>query len=673
MATVVLLELAGYVGLLLWGTNMVTTGVQRSFGTALRAWLEHSLQQRWRAFIAGVSLTALLQSSTATGLMVTAFTANGFIGLEPALAVVLGANVGTTLVAQILSFDAGLVAPPLILGGVLTFRGFQDDRIRNSGRIAVGVGLMVMALSGMVHQLALIERAPMLARLLGALANEPILALCVSGLLTWCCHSSVAVVLLVVSLARTHVVTPTDALALVLGANVGAALPPLLEGGSPIARRLPLGNLLIRTVGCVTVLPLLPVYVALLGHLDSTPSRLVVNFHTAFNLALAILFIGPLRWLARLLVVLLPEPPRPEDAGRPVYLEPCALETASVALANAAREALRMGDMVEVMLRGASEVFRQNDRRRAVGVSQSDRSVDRLGGAIRGYLADLGNARSLDDEKDCARVQEILSAVINLEHVGDIVANNLMEFAVNRIKRGRSFSGDERDIIASMHAAILGSLRVGLAVFLAGDHAEATRLVARKVLLRAFEARATALHVRLLREAAVSVRAEEGDRVGMVAEEGGQFLRIVRDLRRIHSLIAALAYPILDKARGLPSRTGSRRHSLDSGKAAGDPVATWRGLIEKGPGDQWLHLPPTCLVDSLILSEHQHLVPGPTVHMVESFGSALPPCQPPPLLANLNGWHIEVPKMLRVIRSAQDLSDDEIKAILAMERPRYRH
>jgi len=224
MATMVLLELAGYVGLLLWGTRMVTTGVQRGFGAALRVWLEHNLQQRWRAFIAGVGLTALLQSSTATSLMATAFTVDGLIGLGPALVVTLGANVGTTLVTQILSFDAGLVAPPLILTGVLTFRWFQDDRIRNAGRIAIGIGLMLMALSGMVHQLAPIERAPMLAGLLGALANEPILAVAVAALLTWCCHSSVAVILLVVSLATTHVVGSTSALALVLGANIGGTL-----------------------------------------------------------------------------------------------------------------------------------------------------------------------------------------------------------------------------------------------------------------------------------------------------------------------------------------------------------------------------------------------------------------------------------------------------------------
>jgi phosphate:Na+ symporter len=152
--TFVLIELAGHVGLLLWGTHMVTTGVQRGFGADLRRWLGRNLQQRWRAFLVGLGVTALLQSSTATGLMATSFTVAGLIGLAPALVVMLGANVGTTLITQILSFEVAPIAPPLILAGVLIFRWSDDDRLKNLGRIAIGLGLMLMALAGLVHVLA---------------------------------------------------------------------------------------------------------------------------------------------------------------------------------------------------------------------------------------------------------------------------------------------------------------------------------------------------------------------------------------------------------------------------------------------------------------------------------------------------------------------------------------
>jgi phosphate:Na+ symporter len=545
--TLVLLELAGYVGLLLWGTHMVTSGVQRGFGAELRGWLGHNLQQRWRAFLVGVGVTAVLQSSTATGLMATSFTVSGLIALGPALAVMLGANVGTTLITQVLSFNIGAIAPPLVLVGVLTFRWSDDDRMKNLGRVAIGLGLMLMALGGLVHALSPIETAPALTTVLGALGNEPLLSILVAGILTWGCHSSVAVVLLVVSLAATHVIAPTPALAMVLGANIGGTLPALLEAGSPVARRLPLGNAVVRLVGCAIALPLLPVCVHLLARLDPAPARMVVNFHTVFNLGLAGIFILPTERLARLLIRVLPDPPKPADPAAPLYLEPTALDAATIALTNASRETLRMADMVDAMLRGALEVLRQGDRRRASDISRAGRSVERLGGAIRSYLADLGNEQPLDDEQEGARAQEILSAVINLEHVSNIVANSLMEFGVKRLRRSKPFSVAEIEVIAAMHAELLDSLRLAVAIFLNGDRREATRLVARKSSLRRMETQATALHVQELRDAAVSGSVGSGDRLGFVVEESGLFLRIVSDLRRVHSHLATFAYPVLDK------------------------------------------------------------------------------------------------------------------------------
>jgi phosphate:Na+ symporter len=546
--TLILVELAGYVGLLLWGTHMVTSGVQRGFGAELRVWLGQNLQQRWRAFLVGVGVTAALQSSTATGLMATSFTVAGLIGLAPGLAVMLGANVGSTLITQILSVNIGPIAPPLILAGVLTFRWSDDDRVKNLGRVAIGLGLMLMALGGLVHALGPIEHAPALKTILDALGNEPVLAMLIAAILTWGCHSSVAVVLLIVSLAATHVIAPAPSLALVLGANIGGTLPALIEAGSPVARRLPLGNAIVRLVGCAIALPLLPVCVAFLTRLDATPARLVVNFHTAFNLGLAALFILPTGRIAQFLIRVLPDPPKPADPGAPLYLESAALDAASVALTNASRETLRMADMVDAMLRGALEVLNQGDRRRAADISRAGRTVERLGGAIRGYLADLGNEQPLDDEQEGARGQEILSAVINLEHISNLVATSLMEFAVKKIRRGKPFSVEEIDVIAAMHAELLDSLRLAVAIFLNGDARDATRLVVRKAALRRMETQATALHVRQLRDAAGGAHAGDGDKLAVVAEESGLFLRIVSDLRRVHSHIATFAYSVLNRS-----------------------------------------------------------------------------------------------------------------------------
>ncbi len=580
--TLSLIELAGHVGLLLWGTHMVGTGVQRGFGTVLRRWLGRNLGHRFRAFLTGLGVTALLQSSTATGLLATSFTATGVIGLAPALAVMLGANVGTALLTQVLFFNVALLGPPLVLVGVLLFRWAGGSRAKNVGRIGIGLGLMLMALAGLVHTLGPLENTPLLRSVMGALAGDPILATVVAAALTWACHSSIAIVLLVATFAATHVVEPTGALALVLGANLGGALPALVDASTSVARRLPLGNLLVRTVGVVLALPFLPAITHALELAGPAPGRLVVNFHLAFNVALAVVFLGSVRGLAQLLTRWLPEPPAPADPGRPVYLDVAALDSATVALANAARETLRMADMVDSMLRDALEVLRHSDRTRAEAVAAQNRCVDQLGGAIRRYLADVGDEQTLDHQREGARGQDILSAVINLEHVADIVANSLVEFAVRSVKRGRALTVEELETVAAMHGELLESLRLALAVFLQAEPRDAKRLAARKGQFREFEASATALSVRLLRSAAAASRLADSDAVEPLVEESGLFLRTVRDLRRIHSHLASFAYPILHRPRAR-GRRATRRGVLEAG-AVNPPAASRPMELPKSTG-----------------------------------------------------------------------------------------
>lgn len=569
--TRVLIDLAGLVGLLLWGTHMVSTGVQRGFGTALRRALERNLGHRWLAFLTGVGVTTLLQSSTATGLMAMSFAAAGVIALAPALAVMLGANVGTALVTQVLSFNVGLVAAPLLLAGVLTFRWSAGSRVKNVGRAAIGLGLMIMALTGLQHTLAPVESTPLLRSILESLSGDPVFAVLIASLLTWACHSSVAIVLLVSSLAGSHLLGATGTLALVCGANLGGAMPALVHASTPVARRLPLGNLLVRLTGVAVVLPWLPEVVRLLHHVTPSDARLAVDFHVAFNLALALAFLPSVKRLAGLLIRLLPDPPQPTDPGRPLYLESAALDSATVALANATRETLRMADMVEGMLKTSLEVFRTQDRERAAGVSATDRAIGQLGAAIRGYLVAIGSEQTLDDAREGARLQDILSAVINVEHVSDIVANSLMEFAVKQQKRGQALSTEELEAIAMMHAELFESLRLAMTIFLRADQADAQRLVQRKARLREMEAETTALAVQRLRDATLASRTAGPEGTPATPDESG-VLRVVRDLRRIHSHLASFAYPVLYRTRigvhGQSRAATSKRMRTRAGKAA---------------------------------------------------------------------------------------------------------
>ncbi len=308
MGSIVLLDLMGGVALLLWGLHMVLSGVLRAFGPDLRRFLGKALRNRFTAFGAGLALTAVMQSSTATGLMTASLAADGVVSLAPALAIMLGANVGTTLIVQVLSCNISAAAPVLFVIGLITFRAGGQSLTRALGRIAIGLGLTLLALHILVDTLAPAEQAPAVQALLGSITNDPILCIVITAALTWAAHSSVAVVLLVMSLAFSHFVTAEAALALVLGANLGSAINPLLEGGvrgDPASRRLPLGNLINRLVGILIALPFLPLLARELTALQPDAAKMTAEFHMLFNVrwrrfssARSMPWLGPLMFCA---------------------------------------------------------------------------------------------------------------------------------------------------------------------------------------------------------------------------------------------------------------------------------------------------------------------------------------------------------------------------------------
>jgi len=543
MGTLVLLDLMGGVALLLWGLHMVQSGTMRAFGPDLRRLLSKALLNRFAAFGAGAGLTALLQSSTATGLMTASFAAEGVVGLVPALAIMLGANVGTTLIVQVLSFNIAAVAPVLFVIGLVAFRAGAQSRIKDLGRVAIGLGLMLLALHILIDSLAPAEDAPAVRALLRSITGEPVLCIVIAAALTWAAHSSVATVLLIMSLAYSSFVTPAAAMALVLGANLGSAINPLFEGGrraDPASYRLPAGNLLNRLAGVVLFTPFLPMIAAKFPEVQPDMAKMTAEFHIAFNLALAIIFMPLLDPLAWLLSKMFTARTQVGDPSAPRYLDDNELETPALALADAARETLRMGDTVEVMLREVMGALMSNNRTTVVEVSRMDNIVDRLDEAIKLYVTKLTRG-SLDD-REGRRAMEIISFAINLEHVGDIIDKNLCEVAGKKIKRKLQFSTEGATELAAFHKRVLESLKIALAVFMSGDVAQARKLIAEKAELRNAALGAADRHLERLREG----RPE-------TLETTSLHLDVLRDLKRIHSHICTVAYPVLEAAGEMPA------------------------------------------------------------------------------------------------------------------------
>jgi phosphate:Na+ symporter len=495
-------------------------------------------------------------------LITSSFTAEGLVSLVPALAIMLGANVGTTLIVQVLSFNIAAAAPVLFILGLVAFRGGARSRIKDLGRVSIGLGLMLLALHILLDTLAPAENAPGVRVIMNAITGDPVLCILIGAAVTWAVHSSVATILLIMSLAYAHFITPYAALALVLGANLGSAINPVFEGArrdNPASYRLPLGNLFNRLIGVLLVAPLLRPIAETLQTWQPDLAKLTAEFHIAFNVATAIVFIGLLDPMARALEKWLPPRLADLDPTRPRYLDESALETPSLALADAARETLHMGDIVEVMLRQVMAAMMTNDRSLVDQVSRMDNSVDGLDEAIKLYLTKL--TRGSLDEREGHRAMEIISFAINLEHIGDIIDKNLSELAAKKIKRRFQFSPEGAEELSAFHKRTTDSLRIAFGVFMSGDVGEARKLLADKALLRSAELAATERHLDRLREG----RPE-------TIETTSLHLDVLRDLRRIHSHICSVAYPVLDAAGELPAMA-----------AAVDPITLAGTIADPSP------------------------------------------------------------------------------------------
>ncbi|MES1201124.1 MAG: Na/Pi cotransporter family protein [Pseudomonadota bacterium] len=542
------MDLAGYVALLLWGVRMVQTGVQRALGQRLHTVLGAALADRWRAFLGGLGVTALLQSSTATALMVGGFAAQGLVGLTPALAVMLGANVGTALIVQALSFDTTAVAPLFVLAGFASFQ-WAGAPWRDLGRVLIGLGLVLFALHQFVDVMRLAAAAPLMREAISQLASHIVFFTVIGTALAWAAHSSIAVVLLTMSFAAQGVLPIETGFALVLGANLGAAINPVLEsakGRDRTAQRLLVGNLINRGFGVWAALTAFPFLASAFAHIEPAPARVLADFHMAFNVALAVLFFPWLNAYAKLLERLLPTRADTADLAAPLYLDKSALDTPILALGAAAREALRMADVLETMLRGARAAFEKADRQEIGQIRRTDDVLDKLNRAIKTYIVSI-DLTALGGQ-DRRRLNAVLSFAMHVEQAGDAIDKGLMALLAKGVKRELSFSSDSQTNIAMAIDRLIENLRAAASVFVSGDEAAARMLVQQKEAFRGIETEATEAHF-------AQVRAGRQDAI----ETSALYLDVLRDLKRINAhLVEAAAYPIL-KAAGdlLPNRLRS--------------------------------------------------------------------------------------------------------------------
>ncbi|MFO1244913.1 MAG: Na/Pi cotransporter family protein [Ramlibacter sp.] len=540
-----LLNLLAAIALLVWGTHLVRTGILRVFGANLRDVLAHSISNRYTAALSGIGVTALVQSSTATALIVSAFVGQGLVTLPLALAVMLGADVGTSLMAVVFSFDLSWLSPLFIFIGVVLFISRQSTSVGRFGRILIGLGLMLLALRLVTASTEILTQSPAVKALLGTLTSDLLLEITMGAVLAVVSYSSLAIVLLTATLAASGVIPLDVALGLVLGANLGSGLLAVLTTmkSTVEVRQVPMGNFVFKVLGILIAAPLVGLWLRhVRPYLGDNAATAVVMFHLSFNLMVAVLFIGITQVVARWVQAWLPKPDKTLASGRPHHLDPSALSTPSLAISCAAREALHQADIVETMMLGMLKVIKDNDLALAEHLRKLDDTVDELYSAIKYYLTKI--SREALGEEESRRWTDIISFTINMEQIGDIIERVLLDIEDKKIKKGRNFSEAGMAEICELHARLVDNLRLGMSVFLNGTVRDAQKLLEEKARFRDLEREYAATHLGRL-----------SDNTVQSIETSSLHIDLISDLKRINSHICSIAYPILDSAGALaPSR-----------------------------------------------------------------------------------------------------------------------
>lgn len=538
------LNLVSSVALLVWGTYLARSGILGVFGATLRDLLARNIRTSSMAVLAGMFVTALLQSGTATALILASFVGQRIVTLPTALAAMLGADVGSSIMTILFSFDLSWISPLFILIGVILFISRPATTTSRVGRILIGLGLMLLALRLISESTQVIVRSEAVITILKSLGSDTLLQLVTGALITILAYSSLAVVLFVATLAGIGTIPVDVAVGLVLGANLGSGiLAVLATAKSPIeARQVPLGNLIFKLVGVTLAAPIVVFWTQFISHYLSSGGLIVVVSHFGFNVCLAVLFSAVTGFFARITQQILPVDSNAGSPERPNHLDPSALGTPALAISCAAREALYQADIVETMLQGLLKVIKEDDLKLSSDLRKLDDKVDGMYSSIKYYLTKV--SRHSLDEKEGRRWSDIIAFTINMEQIGDIVEKVLHDIEEKKIKKGRNFSEAGMQEIVDLHARLVNNLRLAMSVFLQGSFFDAQKLLEEKTIFRDLERAYADTHINRLI-----------DNTLQSMETSSLHLDLISDLKRINSLICSIAYPILDSAGALaPNR-----------------------------------------------------------------------------------------------------------------------
>ncbi|MGH7263756.1 MAG: Na/Pi cotransporter family protein [Candidatus Rokuibacteriota bacterium] len=536
MTTKLLLVLFGGMALLLYGMQLTGEGLQRAAGARLRQILTHLTSNRLSAVLTGAGVTALIQSSTATTVMLIGFVQAGLLTLHQAMGIILGADIGTTFTVQLIAFHIYDYAPVLIGLGFATLFFSKRRLFKDLGQAVLGFGLIFLGLKLMIDGMAPLRDSSLVGQVLVAFGESPLLGIGAAAVFAAVVASSAATIGLAIALATHGLLPLAGAVPMVLGANIGTCATALAAsmGSTTEAKRVAVAHIGFKLLGAAIVLPFLDGFVELAGMSAADLPRQIANAHTFFNVGISLLFLPFQGLAARAIVAAVPDRVEEETRFRTRYLDDRFADQPGLAIGQAQREALRMADIVQAMFRDAAQVFRSGSQELLEDVERRDDQVDYLEREIKLYLTRLAKQTMTQDLAQ--REIALLGFIGNLENIGDIIDKNLMELARKKIYQGRRFSEPGEAELMAFHAEVSKNLERAIVAFASGDRALAHEVLDQRAAIRQLERELRQSHLDRLRAG-----------LAESMETSEIHLDVLTNIKRINSHVTAVVYPIVEQ------------------------------------------------------------------------------------------------------------------------------
>jgi len=533
----VLWGLLGGMGLLLYGMYIMSEGLQKIAGHRLRSILSTLTHNRFTALIVGALVTMLFQSSTATTVILVGLTSASIMSLKQTLGVILGADIGTTVTAQLIALKVTEISLPIVgIGAVIIFFT-KRDHYRRVGQVLMGFGLLFLGLKIMADTMQPLKDEPFFRHMLMSASDYPLLAIAAAALFTFLVHSSAASLGVIMIMAMQDLVSLHSAIYLLFGANIGTSFTALLSslGSSREAQRVAAAHLLFKVTGVLVLLPFVNPYALLMTKITAVPGYQVANAHTFFNIGIAILFLPFINQFARVLQLIVPDRKEPREKQlTSKYLDEKLISTPSIALGLATKEIGNAADQVYIMIQSIIKVFERSDTKLLEKINKKEDYLDLLCKCLTDYLTNV--MRQPLSRKEFNRCMSNMHIVADLEHIGDIIEKDITYLASSKISQQSQFSAEGWEEIKDMHRRLFDLMRIANVALASNDIELANEVIKECPNLAGMERHLRAQHFKRLKEG-----------TALSISTSSLHLDLINSFLRISEHIHNICYEIINK------------------------------------------------------------------------------------------------------------------------------